>query len=71
MESGICGITFVGSTGIEWVCIAKPHDEGYRRKTRSGEAFGTGSHPERGIYGAPKSERHHMVNKWPNRPIVK
>lgn len=75
-EPGICGISYVGATGIEWVCIAKVHDQGYKRKStdphHKGYAYGTGSHPERYFtLQAPPAERHYFVVRYPHRLHVK
>lgn len=69
---GICGITYVGGTGLEWVCIKAPHDPEYRRRStdahHQGYVSGTNSHPERppGVQ-APPADRHYFVPRWPNR----
>lgn len=74
-ETGLCHATYIGDTGIEWVCIAKVHNPAYVRKTgdrthRKGEVVrGTGGHqpgPERG-FSAPQADRHYYVERWPNR----
>jgi hypothetical protein len=71
----ICRATFIGATGIEWVCINQPHNPGYERKAsdyrhqRGAIVKGTGGHqdgPMRG-FSAPLADRHHYVNRWPNR----
>lgn len=68
----ICGVTKMGATGIEWVCVRKVHDRAYRRRstdsTHQGEVSGTGAHPERfGPASAAPADRHYYVNRWPNR----
>lgn len=56
-ESDICGVTIIGSTGIEWICINKPHSIEYVRHSK-GTFFETNN---------PVRERHYMVNRWPYR----
>lgn len=62
-QKGICGVTTVGGTGIEWVCIRQVHGAVYTRNRgdrnhRKGDV----------IYSTtPNSERHYYVPKWPNR----
>lgn len=62
---GVCRVT--RSTGIiEWICIAPVHDEAPRpgHGHRSSQHAGLG-----GAYPA-RSERHHFVNRWPNRTLT-
>ena len=62
----ICGIGFIGPTGIEWICIKKPHDILYFR--RKGDENHRRGDP---IYSSnPGVDRHYMVNRWPNRKKV-
>lgn len=67
-----CGVSYIGPTGIEWVCVKPVHDTAYVRRSRdqrgSHVAYSTGSHPERRMgVQAPSSDRHYFVNRWPNR----
>lgn len=63
-----CGVSFIGSSGIEWTCIKDVHDVGYDRKTnkKKGAAYGTGGSRER----APTSEQHYFVRKYPNQNLT-
>lgn len=69
VHENICGVTRIGATGIEWICIKEPHDKEYKRHSRPGYSYGTGAHPEYAnpMVRAPQAERHYMVNRWPNR----
>jgi hypothetical protein len=66
-DEGICGVTFIGSTGIEWVCIAHVHAKAYVRK----------SSDARHLKGSlifnnnRRVDAHYFVNRWPNRPSSK
>jgi hypothetical protein len=71
IRPGICGTTYTGGTGLEWICIKDPHDTEYRRHSVSDRHVAvsrTGAHPERpdGIQ-APAADRHYFVRRWPNR----
>jgi hypothetical protein len=68
----ICRVTYVGGSGLEWVCIRPVHAPAYRRRstdrTHQGEVSGTGAHPERfGPVSAAPADRHWFINRWPNR----
>lgn len=54
-----CGVTQVGGTGIEWVCIRPVHAKVYtRRRGRKGEP----------IFNAnPSADQHYMVPRYPGR----
>lgn len=75
MTADTCGVTRVGGSGIEWVCIRPVHDKAYqRRKTDAhhhGYVTGTGAQPTPRTPGAiPRAapaDRHYYVRKWPNR----
>lgn len=56
-KEGICGVTFTGSTGIEWVCVKDTHQKIYPDK-RYGFR----------LQDNPSVHRHYFVNKWPHRP---
>lgn len=52
----ICGVTFIGATGIEWICIKEVHAKIYT--SRKGKV----------VYDTnPNADRHYFVNRWPNR----
>lgn len=55
----ICGVTQVGSLGIEWVCVKKVHAKIYFR--RNGKMFED---------TRPNADRHYFVPRWLNRPQV-
>lgn len=62
-KSGICGVTTVGGSGIEWICVNPVHGETYMRKSsdrhhRKGELIFSNN---------PKADQHFMVRRWPNR----
>lgn len=71
LKAGICGVTFIGSTGIEWICVKPVHNPEYTRKSpnRNGgrKINGTGGWEDRGIV-AP-ADKHYFANRWPNRKI--
>lgn len=63
VTSDICGWTHIGPTGIEWICIKKPHGEVYRRNKSS-------RNHRRGdliFSDNPSVDRHYCINRWPNR----
>lgn len=59
----ICGVGHIGPTGIEWICIKKPHDTVYFRKS-SDRSHHRGDPVFSNNAGVG---RHYMVNRWPNR----
>lgn len=61
--SGICRVTYIGSTGIEWICINKPHAKIYQRHHSSQN--GRWSSPI--FSNNPGVDRHYFINRWPNR----
>lgn len=62
-EKGICGVTFIGSTGIEWICVKKVHAKVYTRNT-SGYGYRKGDP----IFSSSRTaDSHYFVNRWPNR----
>lgn len=63
VQNHICGVTKIGSTGIEWICIKTPHAEIYERHSSSS------THPRGGLIFSnnPKADAHYFVNRWPNR----
>lgn len=73
LKDDICGVTFIGSTGVEWICVKQVHNPEYTRNRpgRSGtrKVNGTGGWEDRGIV-AP-ADKHYFVNRWPNRKINK
>lgn len=74
LVDGICGAIDQGPLGIEWICVKPEHNPEYLRKSTDprhvGYVRGTGAHPERPIgVQAPPADRHHFVNRWPNRKI--
>lgn len=56
-KEGICGVTIIGGSGIEWICIRPVHAKiYYRHKNR------------KPIYSEnPTADQHYMVPRWPNR----
>jgi hypothetical protein len=63
IKEGICGVTEIGATGIERICIAAPHAKVYIRKT-SGKGYTKGDL----IFSeSPKTDQHYFVTRWPNR----
>lgn len=65
-KEGICGITTIGGTGIEWICIKKVHDTAYVRRS-SDMTHRRGSLV---FNNNPRSEQHYFVRRWPNRDDV-
>lgn len=64
----ICGVT-VHTARFEFICVKPPHDPQYQRRGGYRETPGNDAHPER--LGSPAArDRHYMVNRWPNRPIL-
>ena len=62
-QEGICGVTFIGGSGIEWICIEKVHAEIYYRKS-SDRTHRKGAL----IYSEGfRADQHYFVNRWPNR----
>lgn len=55
-KEDICGVTWIGGTGIEWICINPVHDKVY--KTKRGEYTPSTS---------PKVHQHYMVPRYPMR----
>lgn len=63
---GICRVTKIGPTGIEWICVKPVHDKVYYRRTsdrnhRKGDPIFSNN---------PSVDRHVFVNRWPNRKGV-
>jgi hypothetical protein len=56
-KGNLCGVSFIGSTGIEWICIKPVHAKLRKRKNGRVE-----------LESNPEVDRHYYVNKWPNRP---
>jgi hypothetical protein len=62
-ESDICGLTKIGASGIEWICINPPHDKDYIRRSGDKTHY-------RGTYkpsSNPKTDQHYWVNRYPYR----
>ena len=59
-REGICGVTKIGATGINWICVRKVHDKEYRRRhgRRSGERIEDNN---------PAVDQHYFVRRWRNR----
>jgi hypothetical protein len=55
--TGICGVTRIGGTGIEWVCIRQVHAKVYNRHKNGAPIYNDN----------PKTEQHYFVPKWPHR----
>jgi hypothetical protein len=62
----ICGVGRIGPTGIEWICIRKPHDTVYIRKS----SHGAHRRGDPIFSNNPSVAKHYMVNRWPNRKKV-
>lgn len=59
----ICGVTQIGASGIEWICIKATHGKIYIRKTPSHR-----HHRGEMIFSNnPQVDAHYFVNRWPNR----
>lgn len=56
-----CGVTTLGGTGLEWVCIKAPHGKVYTRNTPS-----PGHHRGDPIYSAAGADAHYFVRRYPN-----
>lgn len=62
-REGICGVTRIGPSGIEWICVKQVHGKVYERKT-SGRTYKKGDP----IFSESMSNfQHYFVNRWPNR----
>lgn len=61
---GICGVTIMGASGIEWICIRKVHQIVYHRRVSDR------SHTRGDMVFAenPNSAFHYVVPRWPGRP---
>lgn len=57
-KDDICGVTFTGATGIEWICIKEIHQKTYPMKKPPGYR----------LQESPSVHQHYFVNKWPHRP---
>lgn len=58
----ICGVKRTGPSGIEWVCVKKPHGEVYTRRTSDRT-----HHRGDPIYSDnPGVDKHYFVNRYPN-----
>lgn len=73
-KEGLCRATFIGATGIEWICAREEHNKGYVRKKgdrkhrRGSVVYGTGSQATRWNSPQPApSDRHIYVNRYPFR----
>lgn len=73
-QEGLCRVSFIGATGIEWICIREAHNPVYIRKKgdrkhrKGAEVSGTGSHLTR--WNSPQhapADRHLFVNRYPYR----
>lgn len=66
IEQDICGIKTTDIAGREWICINKPHDTVYFRRTSDRT-----HHRGDPIFSSnPSVGKHYMVNRWPNREKV-
>lgn len=54
----ICGETFVGSTGIEWVCVRPPHNHATMRVVRDERGVESLVEDTRSV---PEYDRHRFV----------
>jgi hypothetical protein len=64
-EPGICGVTTIGGTGIEWVCVRSVHAKVYQRRT--GDRTHHRGEP---IYqDGGKADQHVFVPRYPGRGI--
>lgn len=62
-REGICGVTTMGATGIEWICIKPAHAKIYTR--RSGDR--THKKGEVIFSDSPQADQHYFVNRYPYR----
>ena len=58
-REGICKVSYVGPTGIVWVCVKKVHAKVYYRGKRSKRAG------EMIFENNPGVDKHYFVNKYP------
>lgn len=63
VREGICGVTHIGCTGIEWICVIPPHAKVYNRRTSSK----THKKGDLIFNTNKKVDQHYFVNRWPNR----
>jgi hypothetical protein len=56
-ETGICGITCIGGSGIEWVCIRQVHAKVYNRHKNGAPIYDNNR----------RADQHYFVPRWPNR----
>lgn len=56
-RTGTCGVTTIGGTGIEWICIKKVHAKWEDRHRAPVDSRGNPA----------QSERHYFVRRYPNR----
>ena len=58
VKPGICGVTRLGGTGIEWICVRPVHAKVYKRK--DGRTFFSENYT---------ADQHYFVRRYPNRSI--
>lgn len=62
VRDDICGVTEIWG-GTEFICIRPPHAAVYTRNTSDR----THTKGDLIFSAAPQGDRHHFVNRWPNR----
>lgn len=50
----ICGVTQIGASGIEWICVMPFHG----KVVKQGKVI---------VERVPAESGHHFINRWPNR----
>lgn len=58
-KDDICRLTFIGATGIEWICIRKVHYKIYKGKKNRYIPSNN-----------PNVDRHYWVPRYPNRKEI-
>lgn len=65
-DGTICGVTR-HTARFEFICIREPHLNVRHRSRRGQVSDEDQSRSRRGEF--TQGERHHFVNRWPNRPV--
>lgn len=60
---GICGVTYIGGTGLEWICIRPVHSKTYQRNN------GDRTHNKGDLIyqDGGAADQHYMVTRWKYR----